>query len=128
MKKGEGFLIIELAIALGVISIFFALLAGFLANIAARQSEAIAQIKAVNYASSCLERQSYSSADGYEVAVDEVGTAEGRWSPALSNDELQELQKSFEVRKLSVTWHAPRSKKRSYSLLFGSYEKGGSGG
>jgi len=126
MKKGDGFLIIEIAISLGLISIFFAILAGYLAKIAEWQSEATLQINAVNCASSCLEKQVYNSSSCYEVTLkNEAVNVGGRWSPSLQADELQELQKNFMLNKLSLTWQSPFGKKRSYSLISGQCEKRG---
>jgi len=119
MKKGDGFLILEIAIALGLITVFFAILAGYLTKIVEWQSEATLQINAVNYASSCLEKQVYNSSSCYEVTLkNEAINMGGRWSPSLQPHELQELHKNFTLNKLSLTWQSQFGKKRSYSLIF----------
>ena len=124
MKKDSGFLIMELAIALGLISVFFAILGGYLAKIAEWQSEAIAQLNAVNYASSCLEKRVYNSSSDFDVTLqNETIPVVGRWSPSLSNQETEDLQKNFNLNKLSVTWQSLCGKKRSFSLIFNQSEK-----
>jgi len=124
MKKGEGFLMLELAVSLGLISIFFALLAGYLAKTADWQVEAISQIKAINYASSCLERNLYNSSSDYEVTFknDQLHNV-GLWAPKLQPYETQELQQSFNIHKLSVTWQTHLGTKRSYSLIYAQSER-----
>jgi hypothetical protein len=130
MAKKEGFLLLEVAIALLLISSFFAVLAGYLSQTVQLQAEARKLIQAINYAGNYLEmipqhQPAMSLSEIYKVTVEKQPLInEGSWEPLLGPSELKELHTHFYLVSITVEWEGLFGKKRSYKLICGNQEQG----
>lgn len=130
MIKKEGFLLLEVAIALLLISSFFAVLTGYLSQTRQVQSEARSLIQAINYASNCLEMAEQHESNGnsskrYKVTVEKKPLInEGRWDPLLESSELKNIHAHFNLVSIAVEWEGLFGKKHSFKLISGRQEQG----
>lgn len=129
MVKREGFLLMEVAIALLLISSFFAVLAGYLSQTGQLQAEARNLVQAINHASNYLEmiHQQPGVSDSpevYKVTVEKKSLInEGRWDPLLELYELKELHSHFHLVSITVEWEGLFGRKHSYELISGRQEQ-----
>lgn len=116
MKRSKGFLLIEITITIALISCFFVIIAGYLAQIIQWQVESRIRIEAVNCASSCLElmrqKKSYKQSENkshFKITIEKQRLFSlGHWSRPLHSQEFRELKDHFNLVFVTVEWSSDR--------------------
>ena len=116
MVKCKGFLLLEIALALILISSFFVIVVGYVHRMAQWHKEAHARMQAINYISSYLEsmrhHHSYANhtSNEYTITIDEKTLSNcGRWSPSLPSSEAEKLCNQLRLVSLTIEWHGQGS-------------------
>lgn len=122
--RSPGFLLLEIAITIVLISSFFAIFAGYLCRIGSWQAQARIQIEAINCASSCFELLRYQPSlttmtnKNFALSIKkEKLSYPGRWHPSLDSQELKMLHDYFQFIIVTLEWKT--DKKHSCKLLSG---------
>lgn len=110
--RSSGFLLLEVAITIALISGFFTIFTGYLCQIGSWQAQARVHIEATNCASSCFELlryQSFPTHNNFILSVKkEQLSYPGRWYPSLDSQELDTAQDHFQFVIVTVEWETDR--------------------